>query len=234
MAFRSSPPPRRPPPRQSDGLPAWMVFLVGAAIVFGGFYVLQGAQTFFRTNGLGVAESTARAQIIASATGERQLATPPRATANPNTPVGGLAPTTTPIPNCQEFQVIVPNAIVREQPNPSGSIIDGLIQGTGVCVLGQDVGSEWYTVDGNPDTRRREIAYMHESVIEAVFPTETPTETLTPSITPSITPTATITPSATIEPTETRDPSASDTPRPTRTLTPTPIPTLTIPPLQNA
>jgi hypothetical protein len=210
-----------------------MVFLVGAAIVFGGFYLLQGAQNFFRTNGLGVTEATARADIIASATAQRVLATP-RNTANPNTPPGGLPPTTTPIPDCQEFTVIVPNAIVREQPSTNGAIIDGLVEGTAVCVLGRDAGSEWYTVDGNPDTRRREIAYMHETVIEAVFPTATPSETLTPTVTPSITPSHTVTPTPTLEPTETRDPRASDTARPTRTPTPTPQPTLTIPPLQNA
>lgn len=231
MSIRRTPPPRRPP-RPNDGLPAWMVFLVGAAIVFGGFYVWQGAQNFIRTGGLGVEEATQRALIIASATQQEVLATP-RATRDPNTPVGGLPPTATPVPDCQEFRVIVPNAIVREQPSSNAAIVDGLTEGTGVCVLGRDANSEWYTVDGNPDTRRRELAYMHETVIEAVFPTATPTETFTPTVTPTITPTVTITPTETLEPTDTPDPNLSPTRRPTRTPSPTPPPTSTLPPLQS-
>lgn len=232
MSIRRTPAPRRPPPRRGDGLPTWIIFLVGTAIVFGGFYVWQGAQNFLRTGGLGVQEATERAQLIETAT-EARLATRP-ATFVADTPIGGLPPTTTPIPDCQEFRVIVPNAVVRELPSTNAPVVTGLVLGTGVCVLGQDAGSEWYTVDGNPDTRRRELAYMHESVIEAVFPTETPTITLTPSITPSITPTLTTTPTETLEPTETIDPNASPTRRPTRTPTPTPPPTETLPPLQNA
>ncbi|MDX2162783.1 MAG: hypothetical protein SF162_15800 [bacterium] len=232
MAIRRPPPPRRST-RRGDGFPAWLIFLVGAAIVFGGFYIWQGAQTFIRTGGLGVEEATQRANLVASATQQEVLATP-RATRNPNTPVGGLPPPATAIPDCQEFRVIVPNAIVREMPSTNAAVIDGLIQGTGVCVLGQDAGSEWYTVDGNPDTRRRELAYMHESVIEAAFPTETPTATLTPSITPTIMPSPTISPTETAEPTDTPDPNVSPTRRPSRTPSPTPPPTFTLPPLQSA
>lgn len=228
MGFR-----RTPPPRRGDGLPAWMVFLIGAAIVFGGFYLWQGAQNFIRTGGLGVTEATQRALIIASATQQEILATP-RATRDSNTPIGGLPPTSTPIPDCQEFTVIVPNAVVRELPSTNAAVIDGLVQGTGVCVLGRDGDSEWYVVDGNPDTRRRELAYMHESVIEAVFPTPTPTQTFTPSSTFTIAPTLTPTATETLEPTETLDPNMTPTRRPTRTPTPTPEPTLTLPPLQSA
>ncbi len=233
MGIRRTPPPRHSPPRRGDGLPAWLVFLIGTAIVFSGYYLWQGAQNFIRTGGLGVAEATQRALIIASATQQEALATP-RATRDSSTPAGGLPSTSTPMPDCQEFTVIVPNAIVRELPSTGAAIIDGLPEGTGVCVLGRDPGSEWYTVDGNPDTRRRELAYMHETVIEAVFPTLTPTATMTPSLTFTPAPTQTITPTETIEPTETLDPNTTPTRRPTRTPTPTPEPTSTLPPLQSA
>jgi hypothetical protein len=202
-----------------------MVFLVGVALVFGVFYLWQGAQNFIRTGGLGVEEATRRAQIIETATEEEVLATRP-----PTREMTPLAQATA-IPDCIEFRVIVPNAIVRSQPSSNASIVAGLTQGTGVCVLGQDTGSEWYTVDGNPDTRRRELAYMHETVIEAVNPTLTPSDTATPL--PTVTP-APLTDTPTPEPTDTPDPNATDTPRPTRTPTLTPPPTETLPPLQSA
>lgn len=217
--------PRHTPRPPSNGLPTWMIFLVGTAVVFGGFYLWQGAQNFIRTGGLGVEEATRRAEIVSTATTERLATRPPTREITQQI--------ATPIPDCTEFRVIVPNAIVRESPTTSGAVIRGLTQGVGVCVLGR-ASDEWYTVDGDPDTRRRELAYMHESVIEATNPTATASITSTPLPTVTDFPTPTITLSPTTEPTETRDPELSDTPRPTRTPTPTPQPTITEPPRQSA
>lgn len=226
MSFRNSPPrgSRSSRNNSGEGFPAWMIFLVGVAIVFGVFYLWQGAQNFIRTGGLGVEEATRRALMGATAT-PQIFATRP-----PTRGVTQLAPATA-VPDCTEFQVIVPNAIVRSQPNSASSVVRGLSQGMSVCVLSRDEGSEWYTVDGDPDTRRRELAYMHQSVIVAVNPTPTPSNTPTPLPTVTIAP---ITDTPTPEPTDTPNPDISPTARPSRTPLPTPIPTETQIPLQNA
>lgn len=203
---------RSRPKRQGGGPPTWLVFLVAVALVFGAFYLYQGAQNFLRTGGLGVEEATARAQVVSSATAEQSTSIATRA-------VTASRPTFTPVPECSEFRVSVPNAIVRESPSENGRLITGLNQGTTVCVLGRDEGSEWYSIDQNQDTRRVELAYMHETVIEAINPTPTPsitssplpTVTAAPTETPSNTPLLTDTPPFTnteaasleVQPTET-------------------------------
>lgn len=187
-------------PHRSSGPPAWLIFLVSVALVFGFFYVLQGVQTFFRTGGLGVAEATQRAQIVRSATAVRVTV---MATARVFTPM----PTGTPIPECSDFRVIVRSAVVRTEPNFDSLPLTGLPEGTIVCVLGRDEGSEWYAIDSDTSTRRREIAYMHETVIEAVNPTPTPSRTPTPL--PTVTPAPTDTPSPTVPATRTPSPAPS-------------------------
>ncbi len=224
---RRTPPPRPPAARRrDDGIPPWMLFLIVTALVFGAFYLWQGAQNFIRTGGLGVEEATRRAEIISTATTER-LATRP-ATRAVTTPLAAA----TAIPDCTEFRVIVPNAIVRQLPSTNSPIVTGLVEGTGVCVLGQDEGSEWYTVDGNPDTRRREIAYMHETVIEAVNPT--PTATITPTPLPTVTPLPTNTATLSPTPPPTDTPGRAPSRTPSSTPSATPSATETLPPLQNA
>ncbi len=164
--------------RRGD-FPAWLSFLIAVGLVFGGFYLFQGMQEFFRTGGLGVQEATRQAEIIASATAERVT----------RLPGGGsgiaaavtLRPTATPPPPCQDFRVSVRAGIVRASPASSGAVLTQLNEGATVCVLGRETGSEWYTLDLNPNTRRIELAYMHESVIRAVNPTATPTRTLPPT-----------------------------------------------------
>lgn len=206
------------PPKQRSPLPGILAFVIGALLIFGAYYIWQGAANFVRTGGMGVVEATERAQIVSSATAVRVTrmatqGTTPRASA-------------TELPECQDFRVIVPNAIVRELPAPNAAIVTGLTQGTTVCVLNREAGTEWYAIDQNPDTRRPDLAYMHETVIEAVNPTPTPSITPTPSNTYTPLPTVTNTPvpSATRTPrplpTETRD---RRTPLPTST----PIPTIT-------
>ncbi|MGL4648882.1 MAG: SH3 domain-containing protein [Caldilineaceae bacterium] len=190
---------------QRGGPPGWLILLVAIALVFGGFYLLQGAQTFLRTGGLGVQEATERAQLVSSATAERvtRMATQPVE----------LRPSATPQPECQDFRVIVPNAVVREQPNADSGIVTGLTQGEVVCVLGRAGVPDWYLVDLNPATRRLDEAYMNEVVIEAVNPTPTslPTVTPAPTLPPTDTPPASATPS----------PAPPAATRPPRTAVPT-------------
>lgn len=172
--------------------PSLIVFLVAVAFVFGGYYLFTGFQSFLRTGGLGVEESTRQAGIVETATAARVTRIVPAAQFT-------LRPTATPPPPCQDFRVDVPEGIVREGPSTTAKIVTQLSQGTIVCVLGRETGSEWYTLDMNPSTRRIDLAYMHESVIEAVNPTLTPTST----------------------------PRASATPEPPReTVTPSPVPTI--------
>ena len=49
-----------------NGPPAILAFLLAAALVFGVYYIWQGVQTYLRTGGLGVVESTQRAQQVAN------------------------------------------------------------------------------------------------------------------------------------------------------------------------
>jgi hypothetical protein len=206
--------------RGGGGPPGWLIVLIAGAFVFGFFYVVQGVQTFFRTGGLGVVEATERAIIVASATAVRvtRMAT------------SALVPqaTFTPPPECIDFTVTTASAVVREGPSFNAAPVTSLRGGEIVCVLEQ-IG-EWYAIDSNTDTRRREIAYMHESIIAAVNPTDTPapTQPPTPTLPPSETPLASSTPRPTLPPRlatvtpqagETRSlPDASRTPRPPTAL----------------
>ncbi len=201
--------PRRPN-YGGGGPPAWLVFLLGVAFVFGAYYVWTGVSDFIASGGMGVMEATEQVLVRETATAEqieveRDLFTP--------------RPTFTPMPECQDFAVIVPNAIVRAEPNTGSEILESLSEGTPVCVLGSD--GDWYIIDLNPVTRRIETGYMFFNIIEAENPTLTPTQTFTPA--PTLTPAPSQTPSLTPtpRPTQTPDPDATDTP------TPTPLPTAT-------
>lgn len=209
MSFGRSP--RRSRGR-GGGPPAWFVFLIGIAIVFGVYYIGMGVQNFLRTGGRGVLESTQQAA--------------PTATINfvrPTSSQGNL-PTSTPVPTCSDFTVSVPNAIVRDNPHPNATIVTSYSQGQAVCVLGRPApDSEWYMIDMNPRTRRIETAYMHETVVEAVNPTVTPTRTPTTTRTPTPTTTPTNTPIPRVLPSSTPDPDVTNTPTPVPpTITPTP------------
>ena len=203
------------PKRSKDGPPSWFVFLLGVALVFGLYYLWVGLRDFVQTGGQGIAEATERSEIIHTATAE--------VAQNLQRPSLTPAPSRTPIPECQDFVVSVPNAIVRDQPTTNGAIVTSYFEGTHVCVIGREPESEWYLIDENPDTRRLNAAYMHESVIQAVNPTPTPSDTFTPL--PSVTPLPSLspTPSVTPSPTPTRDPSITDTPTPTFTPSITPV-----------
>jgi hypothetical protein len=206
-------------PAASSGPPAWLVFLVGAALVFGLFYLWQGLQNFIRTGGQGVAEATQRAQVVSSATAVRVTRMESGSQVTPR-------PSNTPIPECKDFVVNVPNAIVRDAPASSGAIVTSINEGEVVCVLEHLADSEWYVIDRTPGTRRLDLAYMHETVIRAVNPTLTPSITPTPlpTVTPMPSPTRTLTPTPapTQRPTATRDLDITLTPTPTPTITPSP------------
>jgi len=199
---------RRPGSRRTNnGLPTWLVFLLGVAIVFGVYYVWLGVQNFLRSGGQGIIESTRSAEIVAAATAEVI-----------RTSAATLRPSPTSIPPCETFMVVVPNARVREAPSENAPVITSYFQNDPVCVVGRpSPDSEWYTIDSNPSTRRLDVAYMHESVIAAVNPTATPSRTPTPL--PTVTPAPTLTPSTTptFRPTDTPDTSVSPTPMPTLT-----------------
>jgi hypothetical protein len=128
--------------------------------------------------------------------------------------------------------------IVREGTSTESAVITQFREGTIICVLQRESGTEWYSIDLNPSTRRLDLAYMHESIIEAVNPTLTPSITPTPSNTVSPAPTVTLTPTpipsatATLFPSPTRDPRLTNTPLPT--LTPTFTPSVTPPLFESA
>jgi hypothetical protein len=191
---------RRPTGRRGrDGLPAWLIFLVGIALVFGIYYVWLGIQSFLRSGGRGILESTRSAAIVSTATA-----------ASMETGIPTVKPTTTPFPPCIPFIVIVPNARVRAAPSDSGAVLISFFMNDPVCVEGRAApDSEWYIIDWKPETRRVDIAYMHESVIEAKDPTPTPTHTQKPP--PSVTPAPTLTPSRTPKVTATETPTATAT-----------------------
>jgi hypothetical protein len=152
-----------------------------AGVPFGIYYLIRGAQTFVRTGGVGAEEATRLAETAA-----RQI------TFDTPTSSGSMSilPTWTPQIECADFRVSVPNAIVREQPNSSGTIITGYEQGTIVCVVRREPpDGEWYLIDLDPETRRLNEAYMNEEVVEPVNPTPTPSRTFTPLPTVTLAPT---------------------------------------------
>jgi hypothetical protein len=188
-------------PRRGGGVPAWLVFIIAVALVMGGFYLWQGLQRFVRTGGLGIPESTQRAQIESTATAERVVSA-----SITRTPMASA----TPLPECQDFRVEItdaPNAIVRESPSRAGEVVDAYDQGTLVCVLWLEAGSEYYAIDSNPATQRFELAYMHQSVLEPLNPTPTPSATMTAPPTVTLMPTGSPTPTAlaNVPPTATSD-----------------------------
>lgn len=186
-----------------DSFPAWLVFVMAVALVFGVYYIWIGLRDFIETGGLGIQEATERARIIATATGEfestRQAVIGPTREAR--------FATFTPIPPCENFVVAVPVAIMRDTPSTGGNIVEQLPQGQSVCVLGRETHNEviWFLVDANPATRRLDAAFMREDLIEALNPTPTPSRTLTalPTVTslPVTAPTVTLTPTPTPLPT---------------------------------
>ena len=196
---------------QRTGPPSWFVILLAIAIVFGLYYLLLGLRNFMST-GVTVVESTRQAIVEATATAARivelEILAP--------TPL----PSFTPPPDCQDFVVIVPSAIIRAAPTTRSEIVEAVNEGEIVCVIAREAGSDWYTLDGNPLTRRLEPVYMRQDIIRAVNPTPTPTRTFTPA--PTATPSRTPIPSDTPMPSPTADAPSFTATRPPPTRTPTP------------
>lgn len=195
------------------GPPSWIAFASAVAIVLGTYYLITGMRNYVRSGGLGIPEATERANIIATATIERITAAAPIITPRP---------TSTPIPDCKDFVVIVDSAIVREDASFNAPIVTAINEGEAVCVVGRaPTSEEWYLIDENPRTRRLEPVYMYQDIIRAVNPTPRPSITPTPLPTITATPSPTRTETATPRPTETRPPDITDTPTPTLSPTPT-------------
>lgn len=213
MSYRRKPPSQSKRPTYSQqtprGLPAWLIFLLGIASVFGMYYLWLGFTNYVNSGGLGILEATEQVVIIATTTAE-QIQTQQVAITAP--------PSATPMPECQDFRVRVPSAVVRQGPSTASTPLDQLSQGETVCVITRETESEWYLIDNNPTTRRIEAAYMHEDIIEALNPTMTPTNTLTPAPSVTLEP-ATRTPIP--PPTITPDANATETPTPTASPTAT-------------
>ncbi len=193
-----------------SGPPLWLVLLVAAMLVFGGYFVWTGVRNYLAAGMRGIAEATevSRAAATASAPPTRDLRFTP-------------APTRTPVPPCQEFVVTAPEAIIRECAGLNCPVHGVVHQGDIVCVLERDyVNAEWYIIDLDESDFFTELAYMHQSVIRAANPSPTPTITMTPL--PTVTPLPTSTPLPTPRPTQTPNPATPPTPTPTFTASPTP------------
>lgn len=209
---------------RSSGPSPLLIVLIGALIVFGGYYVWTGMLRFFEDRGDITAQVTrqaaASATVPAAAGGLGALPTIP------------VYATYTPLPPCQWFEVTVERARYRECPSEDSEVCasrGSLELGTRVCVYERSKdNTEWYVVELNPEGAFRDMAYMHQSVIKAIDPTPTPTVTYTPL--PTITLTPSDTPGPILTPTPTLTPSVTDTPDPatppTQTPSPTPLPTL--------
>lgn len=220
MGFGRPPTRNRSPSYQRGGPPTWLIFLLGIALVFGAYYVWTGLHGFLRDGGLPVFEATRQAGEVASATAVQVQTQQQNALRS--------FPTSTPLPECKDFIINVPSAVVRQSPSTASIAVDSLDFGEIVCVIERVAADDdWYLIDLNRNTRRIEDAYMRFDIIEAINPTPTATQTFTPAPTVTPVPTATPTLSPTPAPTQTPNPDATSTP----TLTPQPTPTT---PLQSA
>lgn len=210
--------------RQRKGPNPLLIVVIGALMVFGGYYVWTGLLNFLENQGNLTAPVTqeARASAIAQA-----FTSTPR-------PTFFQAMSPTPLPPCLDFEVRVERAIYREAPCSDDDRcprVDSMTMGTRVCVYGRSPdNAEWYIVELNPGGAFRDIVYMHESVIVAVNPTPTPTQTFTPLPTVSPVPSGTPTPTPRVSPTPEASEEGASTPTPTPppaftpTLTPSPTP----------
>ena len=167
-------------PFRNGGPPFLLLLLVAFVLVFGVFFVLQGLRSFSPGVNPESISATQQAQAelteIASENADRFATQTAR-------------PTATPIPPCQEFTIRTTMANVRVEPDIDAAVLDRLPEGTTICVIQTaSPPSEWHLIDLNPNTRRIETAYMHISVLRAVYPTPRPTATVTPITLATITP----------------------------------------------
>lgn len=203
--------------RRGDGPPAWFLFIIAIALVFGGYYLLTNFRQYMAAGGLSIAEATRVSLQQATAT-EMRLAGIAMDLPTPR-------PTNTPRPACELFEVSANSGIMRQQPTTAAPLVATLTQGTEVCVLGREQGGDgftWYLIDRDPVTQRIETGYMREDILRPINPTPTPSDTALPA--PTITSTATPTATTTSETLPTRTPAADATDRPSVTPQPTDTP----------
>ncbi len=171
-------------------MPAWLVVLIGAALVIGAYLVWGGLMQFFSASGNITAPITAQAASAASQTQDQAivLATP--------IPI----PTATPVRPCLDFRVNVVKAVARDCAKLTCATLEVLYpQGALICVYGVDpTATDWYIVNLRPTSSYPDIAYMNSNVLYAVNPTPYPTRTFTalPTITLTASPRVTPTPAA--------------------------------------
>ncbi len=206
--------------RNRSGPSPMLIVIVGALLVFGGYYVWVGFLSFLDDAGDITAPVTRQAFTTATA----------RAQPLPLPTVAAPIATFTPLPPCLDFRVSVERAVYRECPNQDNDVCpirDVAPFGTEFCVYARVPDApEWYVVELNPGGAYRDTVYMHESVIEPVNPTPTPSQTFTPLPTVTARPSDTLAPIVPASPTNTPDPAATPTPSftPTLPLTPSPTP----------
>ena len=201
--------------RRSGASPL-LVILVGAMVVFGGYFVWMGFLDFLEDQGDITAQSTRDVSASATAMAAPQVVLP-----SPFLPASF-----TPLPPCEWYTVRVERAVYRECPSQDNNecpIRNTVEFGTEFCVYSRVPGNpEWFIVELNPNGSYRDTVFMHESVLDPVNPTRTPAPTVTPGPTiapsPTSTPAPTLPPSPTVEPSQPPDVSLTPTP----TLTPSP------------
>ncbi|GAB1420595.1 hypothetical protein MASR2M15_07020 [Anaerolineales bacterium] len=175
------------------GPPAWFIFLLGTAFVFGVYFLWNRAADFVSGGALDFLSPTPTLTVTVSNI-DTLLSDPFSEIVSPVE--GTLA--FTPSPRCLDFEVIVDSAIVRQSPVLGAGIVTSFARGEVVCILEHDAERGWYHIDVNARTRRIEDGYMFEDLLLAINPTPTPT--ITPTMPPTVTlipPTATAEISAT-------------------------------------
>lgn len=187
-------------PRSSTRTPVWLVVLGAAVFVFGGFALYTGVLNFLSGGGNITAPATATSAIALEQTNValNRPISPDEVTLQ----IPTRLPTRTPLPPCLEFRVVVVKARVRDCPKDTCPTQDTMLsQGATVCVFGTvPEAPDWYQVNLRPDSSYPEIAYMHESVLDAVRPTVRPTRTPTGVRLATVTPIPTASPTRTYTP----------------------------------
>ena len=179
--------------RQGGSPPNWFVFLLGVALIFGGYYLWINFEDYVRSGGLSVRQATTVSEQQANATEIR------RVTVIAELPT--RRPTATAKPPCQDFRVSANTAIMRQAASVNSKNLDVLPSGTVVCVLEGIDGDDsftWYLIDREPNTQLIEAGYMREDVIRPLNPTPTPSDT--PLAAPSVTAMSTAVASPTFAP----------------------------------
>jgi len=203
--------------RTRSGPSALITVLVGALLVFGGYFVWQGFLGFLDDQGNITAQVTR--QAVTTATAQTNLV-------RPVLPTVYVPATFTPQPPCEWLIISAETALSRECPSQSYyrcPVIERLKRGTELCSRGRAPENEdWYVIDTNPDGIYHDYFYVYRWDVAPRDPTVIPSKTFTPL--PTVTPLPTFTPSPTVP---TATPTVTPIPQPTATVTPPPEPSAT-------